>query len=93
MLQLMFPTDGEAWFRVRDGDDSVRTVFDRHYSRYRYRDGRRPKLFVGPGEKMVLRTALGDAIFAWRRFLSKDGQDGVNCAIFRNEGPSATVQI
>ena len=66
----------------------MREVFDRHYSRTRYRDGRRPKLFVGPGEKMVLRTANGDAIFVWRKFkISGDGQTGINCAVFRNEGP------
>lgn len=75
------------WFVTADGDPDVRTVFDRHYSRQRYADGRKPKLLVGPGEKMVLRTARCDAIFAWRKFISADGQDGINCAIFRNESP------
>ena len=75
------------WFPTKDGDPDVRAVFDRHYSRKRYADGRDPKLFVGPGEKMVLRTARCDAILAWRKFISADGQDGINCAIFRNEGP------
>lgn len=87
-VQLTIPNDdGSPWIPARDGDPSVRAVFDRHYSRKRYRDGRKPALFVGPGEKMVLRTAACDAIFVWRRFISLDGQDGVNCAIFRNEGP------
>lgn len=73
------------WCESRDGCEHARALFDRHYSRYIYRDGRRPKLFVGPGEKMVLITPTGDALFVWRRFISADQQDGINCAIFRNE--------
>jgi hypothetical protein len=26
------------------------------------------------------------AVFVWRKFISKDAQEGVNCAVFRNEG-------
>jgi hypothetical protein len=70
---------------VRDGNDTARAIFDRHYSRQFYRDGRKPKLFVGPGEKMVLIRADGDALFVWRKFRSDDGQQGVNCAVFRND--------
>ena len=44
-----------------------------------------PKLFVGPGEKLVLRTWECDAIWVWRKFIDDSGQDGINCAIFRNE--------
>ena len=73
------------WCAALDGDHEVRAVFDAHYSRYRYTDGRKPKLFVGPGEKMVLVTQDATAIFAWRLFRSMDGQQGVNCAIFRRE--------
>lgn len=75
------------WIPVRDGDDRARGLFDRHYSRYRYADGRRPRLFVGPGEKLVLLTPRCDALFVWRRFRSMDHQVGVNCAVFRNEAP------
>jgi hypothetical protein len=78
---------GSGWMEMRDGDDSCRAIFDRHYSRYVYADGRRPRLFIGPGEKMPLMRADGSALFAWRKFRSMDlGQDGVNCAVFRNEG-------
>ena len=80
-------TDGNPWLKVRDGDPTVRLLFDRHYSRRRYRDGRSPKLFVGPGQKMVLRTVDGLAMFAWRKFIDDSGQQGVNCAAFRNESP------
>ncbi len=73
------------WMPVKDGDRRARAIFDRHYSRYHYADGRRPVLFVGPGEKMVLMTVDCDALFIWRRFISGDGQTGINCAVFRNE--------
>lgn len=81
----MFRLDSSDWVRVKDGDPTVRNVFDRYYSRRRYRDGRNSKLFVGPGEKLVLRTVAGDAICVWRKFIPDDGQHGVNCAVFRNE--------
>ena len=77
---------GDGWIEVRDGNDTVRAIFDRHYSRYFYADGRKPKIFVGPGEKMVLLSADADAICVWRKFISLDDQDGVNCAVFRREG-------
>jgi len=73
------------WIPVLDGDDRARGLYRRHYSARHYRDGRNPRLFMGPGEKMVLMLASGQAVFAWRKFISDDGQDGVNCSIFRNE--------
>lgn len=76
---------GQGWMHMLDGDASCRAIFDRHYSRYIYADGRKPKLFVGPGEKMVLMQADGLALCVWRKFISGDGQQGVNCAIYRNE--------
>lgn len=86
-LQIALPLTREVWIETRDGDPSVRAVFDRHYSRLHYTDGRQPALFCGPGEKMVLRTHLCDAIFVWRRFRSRDlvHGHGVNCAVFRRE--------
>jgi hypothetical protein len=75
---------GQDWIEVRDGNDTARAIFDQHYSRYFYKDGRKPKIFVGPGEKMVLLRPDADALFVWRKFISGDGQTGVNCAIFRN---------
>ncbi|MER8667650.1 hypothetical protein NKH45_10610 [Mesorhizobium sp. M1156] len=77
---------GDGWIEVLDGNDTARDIFDRHYSRYRYVDGRRPALFVGPGEKLVLLTADAGALSAWRKELHRfDGQTGVCCAIFRRE--------
>ena len=73
------------WFLAVDGDEHCRSIFQRHYSFRPYADGREPKLFVGPGAKMVLITENGDALFVWRKFISGDGQQGINCAVFRNE--------
>ena len=77
---------GRYWHECRDGDDGAREIYDRHYSRYHYADGRKPKLFVGPGEKCVLITEAGDAVWCWRKFKDASGQQGINNAIFRNEG-------
>lgn len=77
---------GDDWIEVKDGNDTARSLFDRHYSRYIYADGRKPKLFVGPGEKLVLLTPDAGAVCVWRKFISGDGQTGVNCAVFRREG-------
>lgn len=73
------------WWITKDGDRRCLELFNRHYSAYRYRDGRRRTQFVGPGEHIVLRTYVGDALFVWRRFIDDSGQRGVNCAVFRNE--------
>lgn len=74
----------DGWVQVRDGDDTARAIFDQHYSRYIYKDGRKPKLFMGPGEKLVLITSDAMNLCAWRKFISRDGQQGVNCAIYRH---------
>lgn len=79
---------GSYWVPVRDGDGRALALAKRHYSWREYRDGRPHSLFVGPGEKLVLLTTECDALFVWRKFISKDGQRGVNCSIFRNESPT-----
>jgi len=74
------------WRGIRDGNQIALEMYNRHYSAYHYRDGRERKLFCGPGEKMVLLTANNDGLFVWRKFIDASGQQGVNCAVFRNEG-------
>lgn len=73
------------WIAVKDGDDRARGLAARHYSWRKYRDGRPRRLFVGPGEKMVLLNVDCTALFIWRKFIDRSGQQGVNCALFRNE--------
>lgn len=85
----LFSTAGivgtDFWRMSRDGDPIGLGLHRRHYSRRRYADGRKPALFVGPGEKLVLIGHDDNALFVWRRFVSRAGEQGVNCAIFRNE--------
>jgi hypothetical protein len=82
-----------SWWLTKDGDAACLALYERHYPARRYRDGRRRRLFCGPGEKVVLRTADGCAFFVWRKFRddciderTKAPQEGVNCSSFRNEG-------
>jgi len=81
------------WWLTKDGDRSCLQMYERHYSAYRYRDGRKRKLFVGPGEKVVLRTASADAFFVWRKFIDDSGQQGINCAAFRNESEHRSSEL
>lgn len=80
------------WWLTKDGDATCLALYERHYSAYQYRDGRKRSQFVGLGETIVLRTASGDAFFVWRKFIDdcidvRTGvrQSGVSCAAFRNE--------
>ena len=84
-LQPLLPLSDAVWTPRRDGDRTVRALYERHYSCYRYRDGRQPAKTVGPGEYIILMTEEADALFVWRKFIDASGQKGVNCAVFRNE--------
>lgn len=81
------PITGDYWVAISDGDARGLALFKRHYSYRPYKDGRSPRLFVGPGEKSVLMTTNCDALFVWRKFRSMDHQQGINCSVFRNESP------
>ena len=86
---------GSGWQTTKDGDLNGLALYRRHYSARRYRDGRRRRLFVGPGEKLVLILAPNaDALFVWRRFRSEDTlARGVNCAVFRNESQARSSAL
>lgn len=74
------------WTEVYDGNGTAFQLFRRHYSFSRSK--RIPDTetrIAGPGEKILLLTADATALFVWRKFISKDDQHGVNCAVFRNE--------
>jgi hypothetical protein len=85
--------DVPLWWVTKDGDLDCLDLYERHYSAYEYKDQRERKLFVGPGEKLVLRTEAGDAMFVWRSFIDGSGECGVNCAVFRNEGPYQSSEL
>jgi hypothetical protein len=75
------------WWITKDGDRSCLALYGRHYSAYKYRDGRQQSQFVGPGETIVLRTGDASALFVWRRYIDDTipKQQGIECAVFRNE--------
>ena len=80
-------TGTKFWRLAKDGDPIGLTIHRRHYSHRNYKDGRDPALFVGPGEKLVLIAHDDDGLFVWRKFIDDSGQQGINCAVFRNESP------
>ena len=82
-------SDGNPWYGVADGDLRVRTLLNRHYSGRKSRAPGRPKKSLGPGEYVLLLTLDSRAVFSWIRntIPRDDGQTGVNCSLFRNEGP------
>lgn len=80
------------WYLTKDGDKSCLALFRRHYScrNHNAKNG----LFVGPGDKIVLRTDSGDAVFVWRRAeFRADGQEGVECTLFRNESENSSSEL
>ena len=86
----MEPTLTALWYLTKDGDKSCLELYERHYSCNRYADGRKRTQFVGPGFNIVLRTADADAMFVWRQYIDDTipKQEGVECAVFRNEAPN-----
>jgi hypothetical protein len=91
--QLLLPLSNDHWIPIKDADAWGRWFYERHYSCYKKYNGVRNVCFVGPGEKMVLCTPKRDALFVWRKSLRYDGQQGVNCAVFRNESPILSSQL
>ena len=81
------------WQEFRDGNSRALALYERHYSARQYADGRERRLFMGPGEKQVLLTRDGTALFGWRRFVDDSGQQGINCSVFRNEGGTQSSDL
>lgn len=88
----LFPQAG-AWVVERDGDAAGLALYRRHYSARRYRDGRKPRLFVGPGEKMVLVSLDRAALFVWVKARRMRPESGINCSVFRNEGSQRSSDL
>lgn len=93
LASLGLPKVTEHWLQTKDGDAAGVLLYSRHYNARRYRDDRLPALFCGPGQKTVLITADGKALFVWRKFIDKSGQKGINCAVFRNEGETISSTL
>lgn len=82
------------WLSVRDADDRARALYLRHYSANKNHSVYRTGKFTGPGEYMLLLGSDCLGVWLWRleRF-RQDGQAGVNCAVFRNEGPLVSSEL
>ena len=78
------------WRRATKRDPRAVDLYSRHYSSEKNGKGRRDWLahgFVAPGESMTLLTSDCRALLVWlRQRYVGNGQAGVNCAVFRNEG-------
>ena len=85
-------SDENPWYTIRDGDPRGRSMVDRHYSGIK---GHKSRLFMGPGEKLVLMTNDSRALFGWSKMLIErmDKQEGVNCTVFRNEGDMLSIWL
>lgn len=72
------------WIISQDGESELYELYRRHYSS---RGNKNPKIkkFIGPGEHISLTLPKRDALFVWRNFIDDGGQEGINCAVFRNE--------
>jgi hypothetical protein len=91
----MLGLDGH-WYATRDTDPRAQALYKRHYSVKNKRSWW-PMGFVPAGDDMVLLTLDCAALFVWKahriqdvRLVHRkgydDGQRGINCTVFRNEG-------
>ena len=81
------------WWLTLDGDLDCAELHERHYSSRKLGDARHCQQIIGPGEKLLLRTWRGDAVFGWRKFIDDSGQQGINCTVFRNESPHLSSSL
>jgi len=86
------------WIPIRDGDPRALGLYLRHYSARKNGATRlwskNYNRFAAPGENLILLTPLCDALFVWSKQLYRlDDQYGVNCAVFRNEGPQLSSDL
>ena len=82
-MQTALAFNAGPWLNVADGHPGLRDFYNRHYSS----SGCFSPLILGPGEKLILVTPSGDAVFGWRFSKYWSDEEGVNCAVFRNESP------
>jgi hypothetical protein len=91
MLLPMF----DGLVRTTVCDPEMLIFADRHYSKQSRGTvgGRR---LCGPARSLVLRDQLGDVLFIWqwpKDGMRRDGQNGFNCVMFRNESSRLSSEI
>lgn len=71
-------------------DPEMAMLADRHYSR----QSKGSRQFTCPARKLILRDAGATVLFAWTwQKYRRDGQQGYNCSIFRNESNRLSSDI
>ena len=99
--QTLFPDIDGYWFAVSSQDPRAYALMTRHYSFRHYRDNRDRtrrggRSVGGCSERIILLTGDETALFAWTRHSDNqrfDGQEGVMCSIFRNEGQTRSSDL
>lgn len=97
----LFPDLDGHWYAVSDADARAVALYSRHYSVR----NKRPQWSCGiggPGARVILLTADARALWIWRKrqegpskaaYGYDDGQRGVMCSVFRNEGPILSSEL
>ena len=85
------------WLSVRRNDPRAFGLWRHHYSaqkNWRWRAVGDTNI-LGPGECQVLLSKCGRALFAWQHNTAErfDGQIGVCCTVFRNEGAGLSSEL
>src|SRR4051812_40293213 len=85
------------WLAVKRTDPRAFAIYQRHYSAEKNRKYRQcgNTNVTGPAATMVLLHQCGRALFVWIRNTVQrwDGQVGINCAVFRNEGAGLSSEM
>lgn len=99
----MFDELGGHWYATLDTDPRAQALYKRHYS-VKNRRTWWPMGFMPAGDDMVLLTLDCAALFVWKAHRVEDvrhphstgyddGQRGINCTVFRNEGPILSSEL
>lgn len=96
-VTALFPELGGHWLASWRSDPRAAALYRRHYSAEKNaKAGLRDLNFMGPGETMVLLSSDCSAVFAWQRNVGGprlDGQAGICCTLFRNEGTILSSEL
>ena len=86
-----------TWLSVRRNDARAFGLWRHHYSAQKNWKWRAvgDTNILGPGECQVLLSQCGRALFAWQHNTAErfDGQQGVCCTVFRNEGAGLSSDL
>jgi hypothetical protein len=71
---------------IKDSHPIAYELFSRHYTFKKRKISKNMKKFAGIGETLILLSTSNNVLVVWRKEIyRKDHQEGINCAVFRNE--------